>query len=655
MKKFLSVSIIAVMLFASIAFLVSAEEVTSTGSGFSNVSFSNGYHGFCIDADFSGAYSGDKFTLANNTSAATNNDDNSDVSQQLKILFTQCFEDLFISDGNGGYVIDSMKADSSIQSAIWHFTDGQYIWGESKALVEKVKAYTGPEIPDEKYTRRLDNGDTITFYFTVAKPQKGSQQSFFAYKIDVKPATGHVHDYSDGWKSDDNEHWHECDCGDKKDIDTHSGKEPDCVTPSVCEECGKKLNEVNPDNHTGNTDVRGVKPATEFEDGYTGDIYCSDCDKLLEKGKVITATHEHNFGDEWKHDEDGHWHECLCDEKTEELPHNGGTPTCIEPATCDDCLKPYGNKDPDNHVGGTEIRNYVAPEEFKDGYSGDTYCKGCDELLKEGEVLKATHVHSFGEEWQCDGENHWHECDCGEKKDIEPHEGGTATCIELAICDDCTQTYGSTNPDNHTGETEVINRIEPTEDKDGYSGDTCCKDCEVILELGEVLESLPKEETTDSQTEPTLATQSKETEPDTSNDETTEEVSVTEAQTEPEQTTEVTTDVEETTSEQEKENKFKPNFDINIDLDFLEIFKDIFTNIKDIFPDKPDKEEATSAKPGETVTNPDTEKSTDAPAKDLSVPDTGDNSNLIMWSAILLISVIGVYAARKKSSKKVRG
>ena len=41
-----------------------------------------------------------------------------------------------------------------------------------------------------------------------------------------------------------------------------------------------------------NTEVRDAKPATCTEDGYTGDIYCADCGKLLKKGTVIPANHD---------------------------------------------------------------------------------------------------------------------------------------------------------------------------------------------------------------------------------------------------------------------------------------------------------------------------------------------------------------------------
>ena len=32
------------------------------------------------------------------------------------------------------------------------------------------------------------------------------------------------------------------------------------------------------------------------------------------------------------------------------------------------------------------------------------------------------HVHNFGKDWKADGENHWHECSCGEKSSVGKHE-----------------------------------------------------------------------------------------------------------------------------------------------------------------------------------------------------------------------------------------
>lgn len=64
----------------------------------------------------------------------------------------------------------------------------------------------------------------------------------------------------------------------------------------------------------------------------------------------------------------------------------GGTATYISPAVCAsaDCAQTYGEKDPANHTGGTEIRNRKAATCAEPGYTGDTYCLGCGEMIEAG-------------------------------------------------------------------------------------------------------------------------------------------------------------------------------------------------------------------------------------------------------------------------------
>ncbi len=320
MKKTISIVLALILLMMCVVIPVSATEITSSTTGFTNVVFSNGYIGFCIDRTKSGSVSGDTFTPAKNTSVADNNKDenNTDISQKLKVLFTQCFEDIFTSDGNGSYYIDSLKADSDVAYTIYHFTGEQdYTWGTFKQLVDKVNSYQGSEIPDDGYSLTLDNGDTVTFSFMVMEPQKENQQSFFAYKLNVSQEAPHEHSYGTDWESDDTNHWHECECEDKTDIGTHDGNTADCVTPSVCGTCGKELAGVDKDNHTGETITKNAKPATEFEDGYTGDIHCKGCGELITNGEIIPATHEHSYGTDWESDDTNHWHECECEDKAD--------------------------------------------------------------------------------------------------------------------------------------------------------------------------------------------------------------------------------------------------------------------------------------------------------------------------------------------------
>ncbi|MBQ3934917.1 MAG: InlB B-repeat-containing protein, partial [Clostridia bacterium] len=77
-------------------------------------------------------------------------------------------------------------------------------------------------------------------------------------------------------------------------------------------------------------------------------------------------------------------------------------PTCAKEGTtkqhCAWCVAINPNfsqpieKDPEEHVGGTELRNYVKPT-CQEGYSGDTYCLGCGVMLEEGHKLDPTGEH----------------------------------------------------------------------------------------------------------------------------------------------------------------------------------------------------------------------------------------------------------------------
>ena len=149
---------------------------------------------------------------------------------------------------------------------------------------------------------------------------------------------------------------------------------------------------VDPNNHTGNEEIRGAAEATCTQDGYTGDTYCKDCDALLSSGTVIPAA-----------------------------GHTGGTATCKDSAVCEVCHKPYGEKDAANHVGGTEVRGAAEAACTQDGYTGDTYCKGCDALLSSGTAIPAA----------------------GE------HTGGTPTCLRRAKCEVCGERYGDIDRSNH--------------------------------------------------------------------------------------------------------------------------------------------------------------------------------------------------------------
>lgn len=66
----------------------------------------------------------------------------------------------------------------------------------------------------------------------------------------------------------------------------HTGGEATCSAKAICTVCHQEYGEYNPENHK-NTELRGVKDATSTETGYTGDLYCKDCEKKLQTGTIL--------------------------------------------------------------------------------------------------------------------------------------------------------------------------------------------------------------------------------------------------------------------------------------------------------------------------------------------------------------------------------
>ena len=203
-----------------------------------------------------------------------------------------------------------------------------------------------------------------------------------------------------------------------------------------------------------------------------------------------------------------------CDTCKVRVSCSGGTATCKDKAICEICEKPYGEKDPANHVGGTEIRDSKAATCTEDGYEGDTYCKSCNTKLSSGEPIAALGHKDDNKDHSCDvceaevGEHidvdHDHKCDYGCSVAIGDHKagegkhtcdycgavmskcsGGTATCKDKAICEICGKPYGEKDPTNHVGGTEIRDSKAATCTDNGYEGDIYCKDCGVKLSSGE--------------------------------------------------------------------------------------------------------------------------------------------------------------------------
>ena len=192
-------------------------------------------------------------------------------------------------------------------------------------------------------------------------------------------STGNHTDVDGKWESDGTNHWHTCYFGTKFDITAHNGGEATCKSPAECSECGHSYGPLDANNHKGTTYLKNQKEATCFEEGYTGDTYCSDCNEKIADGQSI-AKNAHNPASVWTTNEHDHWKECQtvgCGNVIDKAAHSGGEATCVSKAVCEVCKAQYGDVDATNHKH-TEIRDAKPATEQEKGYTGDTWCIDCN-------------------------------------------------------------------------------------------------------------------------------------------------------------------------------------------------------------------------------------------------------------------------------------
>ena len=202
---------------------------------------------------------------------------------------------------------------------------------------------------------------------------------------------------------------------------THSGGTATCRTKAVCDACHNEYGEYNADNHDGT--LEWVQTATTHEKKWS-------CCKA-----VATAKENHS------------WENGICTECGYGCAHSGGTATCHTKAVCDACHNEYGEYNADNHDGGTKVSGDIKAGCTQKGYTGDTYCLGCEKILTKGTEIAAS-----------------------------GHSGGNATCRDKAKCDVCGKSYGELNPKNHA-DLKHINAKAAATDAEGNIEYWYCDGC----------------------------------------------------------------------------------------------------------------------------------------------------------------------------------
>ena len=309
-------------------------------------------------------------------------------------------------------------------------------------------------------------------------------------------------------------------CGYERHV--HDWAPATCVSLKTCRICGETEGAPDPSNHAGETELRNRKEATCREAGYTGDTYCTGCQAVIVQGKVIPASeHQWVAGDILRE------------------------PTCREPgrqrwtcAVCGETEERTLPVDPARHRGGTELRNEAAATCGQPGYTGDTYCRDCGELVLPGRTLPATGQH----DWQdatctepktcrvcsrTEGEPAGHTWDEGQVIHAPTCKVSGVTRFTCAACGLTKSTVVPADPDRHTwnegeviypaacaaeglihytctscgkeqdellpldpdrhGDTELRGEKAATCTEAGYSGDSYCKDCGRKLGEGQAI------------------------------------------------------------------------------------------------------------------------------------------------------------------------
>lgn len=251
------------------------------------------------------------------------------------------------------------------------------------------------------------------------------------------PKTAHSHQHSSKWFKNSLTHWHECECGDKVNIASHTSNggvitrmptefdygirtysctvcgyimKTETVAPThsthsysstwsrnnkyhwhACTVCGDKGGYAVHNILTAETPAAASSPAVRK-------YYCRDCGYVT-KTETIAEVHSHVYDSGWVGDKDYHWHSCACGRKTDIQTHTSDSGVIT--------------KAPTDLVPGVKT------------YS----CTVCGEVIKTEPVLPETHTHDYSNVYYYNNYYHWRECACGAVTAAETHisDGGKVT------------------------------------------------------------------------------------------------------------------------------------------------------------------------------------------------------------------------------------
>lgn len=272
-------------------------------------------------------------------------------------------------------------------------------------------------------------------------------------------------------------------------------KDPTCTKYGVkkryCKRCNEfELDVIDPTGHQ-HTKLIDQKPATCEEKGYSGDVYCEDCRIIIQDGTEIAATgHDWDEGKITKEPTQTatgiKTYTCKTCKKTKEetIPMLKGhhwdqgtvtkLPTCTEQGektykcTDEDCDETYIESIPATGHKNTRVIDQKDATCESEGYTGDTYCDDCKQVIKAGKAISPT-----GHVW--------------DNKTLKKAPACESEGIVEYTCKTCNQTKEElVAPTGHLN-TEIRNKKTATCEEEGYTGDTYCTTCNKKLKDGQTI------------------------------------------------------------------------------------------------------------------------------------------------------------------------
>lgn len=344
-------------------------------------------------------------------------------------------------------------------------SDGDKHWKEYSCCGVKVAEGTHAFTAEKAEEQYLKSGSTCEGQAEYYKSCDTCGLSSKGLKDEATFFSGNVlgHDYGIWTSNGDGTHTRVCSRDSSHtESGTCSGGTATCTKRAVCSACGGEYGKMEAHDFTAEKAEeqyqKSAATCTEKAVYYKSCIACGLTSKDTEQEDTFESGDplNHDFSNWNSNGKDQHTRTCQrqgCD-YTETDDCDGGTATCTEPATCTVCGGTYGELAAHDFTAEVAEAKYLKTEatctEQAVYYKS---CKACglasEDTFQSGNPLG----HDYGA-WKSNGDgthtricardsSHTETDNCG---------GGTATCTELATCTTCGETYGELAAHDFTAE-----------------------------------------------------------------------------------------------------------------------------------------------------------------------------------------------------------